>query len=115
MKILAAFATISYAGDAKPVVFRCENPEAEFSLSTLVINEGTGQITQTWDADGYKETNPATFKDGVWRWKAVTDEAAGEPGIVSDMRLDRSRGIVSVGIEGEFEPEPNGEVCRLSE
>lgn len=111
----AAFATVSYAVEAKPLVFRCENPEVQFSMSTLVINEGTGQITQTWDADGFSETNKGAFNNGVWSWKVVSDEAAGDPGIVNDMRLDRRTGIVSNAIEGKFEPEPSGEVCRLSE
>ncbi|MDB4486212.1 hypothetical protein N9025_02255 [Synechococcus sp. AH-707-B22] len=61
---VAAFATASYAVEAKPLVFRCENPDVQFSVSTLVINEGTGQITQTWDADGFTETNKGTFKMG---------------------------------------------------
>lgn len=109
----AAFVTASCVSDTKSLVFRCENPTAEFSISTLVINEGTGQIIQTWDADGYKETNKGTFKDGGWYWKAVTDEAAGEAGIVNEIRLDRSTGIISNAIEGS-ELLPNGEVCLLS-
>ena len=109
----ATIGTNSYAESPKPIVFRCENPEVQFSLSTLVINERTGEITQTWNADGYQETNQVTFEDGVWSWKVLTDEAAGEQGIVNDMRLDRRTGIVSAAIEGKFEPEPNGEVCHL--
>lgn len=110
---VAEFATVSYAVEAKPLVFRCENPDVQLSVSTLVINEGTGQITQTWDADDFTETNKGTFNNGVWSWKVVTDEAAGDAGIVNDMRLARRTGIVSNAIEGKFEPEPSGEVCRL--
>jgi hypothetical protein len=84
-------------------------------MSTLAVNEETGHLTQTWDADGYSETGQGTFKNGFRSLKSVTDEVAGGVGIVNDRSLDRRTGIVSTAIKGKFELEPNREVCRLHE
>lgn len=107
----AVLATVVAPANAEELKLRCENPMAQFSKSTMYIDEVNGSITEIWDADGYKETSPATFKNGVWSWVVVTDAAAGEPGIVNDMSLDRRTGVVSSAIQGQA-LEPNGGVCR---
>ena len=108
----AVVATVVAPANAEKLKLRCENPTAQFSRSTLYIDEVNGRITQIWDADGYEETSPAKFKDGVWSWVVVTDAAAGEPGIVNEMSLDRRTGVVSNAIQGQGAVlTPNGEVC----
>ena len=106
----AVLATVVGPANAEKLKLRCENPTIEFSKSTIYIDTANGRITEIWDADGYKETSQAKFKDGVWSWVVVTDAAAGEPGIVNDMSLDRRTGVVSSAIQGQALT-PNGGVC----
>ena len=79
MRAIAALAVAVLAiacpsANPKELKLRCENLEAEYSMSTLYIDESTGRITEIWDADGYEETSQGTFEDGVWSWKVVTDK-----------------------------------------
>ena len=64
----AVLATVVSPANAEKLKLRCENPLVPSASSTLYIDEVNGRITQIWDRNGYEETSPATFKDGVWRW-----------------------------------------------
>ena len=95
----AVLATVVSPANAVTLKLRCENPQVEYANSTLYIDEENGRITQIWDADGYRDTSPATFKDGVWRWVGTIPVGAGEPDIPIDRSLDRRTGEVFAAIQ----------------
>ena len=106
----AVLATVVAPANAEKLKLRCENPQVEYASSTLYIDEVNGRITQIWDADGYKDTSPATFKNGVWRWVGWR---ARESDRAIDISLDRRTGEVFAAIQvGSGTLVPTGEFCR---
>ena len=99
----AVLATVVSPVNAEKLRLRCENPQVEYASSTLYIDEVNGRITQIWDADGYKDTSPATFKNGVWRWVGWR---ARESDRAIDISLDRRTG-------GIFGATPSGKLLPL--
>ena len=90
----AVFATVVNPANAEKLKLRCESPERPLvpsAFATLHIDEVNGQITQIWDSTGYEETNPATFKDGVWRWVGWRSQ---ESDWTSNVGLDRRTGEI---------------------
>ena len=109
----AVLATVVSPANAVKLKLRCENPQVEYANSTLYIDEENGRITQIWDADGYRDTSPATFKDVVWRWVGTIPVGAGEPDIPIDRSLDRRTGEVFAAIHvGSETLLPTGAFCR---
>ena len=105
----AVLAAVISPANAEKLKLRCESPLVPSASSTLYIDEVNGRITQIWDRNGYEETNPATFKDGVWRWVGWRSE---ESGWASNVGLDRRTGeIVGVYPSGEIFG-PIGPICR---
>ena len=105
----AVLATVVSPANAEKLKLRCESPLVPSASSTLYIDEVNGRITQIWDRNGYEETSPATFKDGVWRWVGWRSE---ESGWASNVGLDRRTGeIVGVYPSGEIFG-PIGPICR---
>ena len=108
----AVLATVVSPANAEKLKLRCENPESPLVprvFATLYIDEVNGRITQIWDTTGYKETSPATLKDGVLRWVGWRSE---ESGWASNVGLDRRTGeIVGVYPSGEIFG-PIGPICR---
>ena len=106
---VAVLATVVSPANAEKLKLRCESPLVPSASSTLYIDEVNGRITQIWDRNGYEETSPATFKDGVWRWVGWRSE---ESGWASNVGLDRRTGeIVGVYPSGEIFG-PIGPICR---
>ena len=105
----AVLAAVVSPANAEKLKLRCESPLVPSASSTLYIDEVNGRITQIWDRNGYEETSPATFKDGVWRWVGWRSE---ESGWASNVGLDRRTGeIVGVYPSGEIFG-PIGPICR---
>ena len=108
----AVLATVVSPANAEKLKLRCESPLVPSASSTLYIDEVNGRITQIWDASGYEETSPATFKDGDWRWVG-TIPVEGEPDIPIDRSLDRRTGEVFAAIQvGSERLLPTGAFCR---
>ena len=87
----AVLAAVVSPANAEKLKLRCESPLVPSASSTLYIDEVNGRITQIWDRNGYEETSPATFKDGVWRWVGWRSE---ESGWASNVGLDRRTGEI---------------------
>ena len=105
----AVLATVVSPANAEKLKLRCESPLVPSASSTLYIDEVNGRITQIWDRNGYEETSPATFKDGVWRWVGWRAE---ESGWASNVGRERRTGeIVGVYLTGEIFG-PIGPICR---
>ena len=104
----AVLATVVSPANAVELKLRCENPQVEYANSTLYIDEVNGRITRIWDADGYRDTSPATFKDGVWRWLGWRSQ---EGGSVIDISLDRRTGEI-FGTTPSGKLLPLGPFCR---
>ena len=104
----AVLATVVSPANAEKLKLRCENPQVEYASSTLYIDEVNGRITQIWETTGYEETNPATFKDGVWRWVGWRSQESRQ-GI--DISLDRRTGEI-FGATPSGKLLPLGPICR---
>ena len=105
----AVLAAVVSPANAEKLKLRCESPLVPSASSTLYIDEVNGRITQIWDRNGYEETSPATFKDGVWRWVGWRYQESIQ---ATDISLDRRTGeIVGVYPSGEIFG-PIGPICR---
>ena len=105
----AVLAAVVSPANAEKLKLRCESPLVPSASSTLYIDEVNGRITQIWDRNGYEETSPATFKDGVWRWVGWRSQ---ESDWASNVGLDHRTGeIVGVKPSGELFG-PIGPICR---
>ena len=104
----AVLATVISPANAEKLKLRCESPLVPSASSTLYIDEVNGRITQIWETTGYEETNPATFKDGVWRWVGWRPQESRQ-GI--DISIDRRTGEI-FGATPSGKLLPLGPICR---
>ena len=104
----AVLATVVSPANAEKLKLRCESPQVPTASSTLYIDEVNGRITQIWDRNGYEETSPATFKDGVWRWVGWRSQESDD---VIDISLDRRTGEI-FGATPSGKLLPLGPFCR---
>ena len=105
---VAVLATVVSPANAEKLKLRCESPLVPSASSTLYIDEVNGRITQIWDRNGYKETSPATFKDGVWRWVGWRYQESIQS---IDISLDRRTGEI-FGATPSGKLLPLGPFCR---
>ena len=104
----AVLAAVVSPANAEKLKLRCESPLVPSASSTLYIDEVNGRITQIWDRNGYEETSPATFKDGVWRWVGWRYQESIQ---ATDISLDRRTGEI-FGATPSGKLLPLGPICR---
>ena len=104
----AVLAAVVSPANAEKLKLRCESPLVPSASSTLYIDEVNGRITQIWDADGYEDTSPATFKNGVWGWVGWR---ARESDRAINISLDRRTGEI-FGATPSGKLLPLGPFCR---